>query len=73
MWTTASCACWPSTSCRASRKFQYGSGFVVGGRSEQVRIEVYPERLAGYNISLDQVAQTIKTANSEQQAARRVG
>jgi multidrug efflux pump subunit AcrB len=45
-----------------------GSGFVVGGRSEQVRIEVYPERLAGYNISLDQVAQTIKTANSEQQA-----
>ena len=45
-----------------------GSGFVVGGRSEQVRIEVYPERLSGYNISLDQVAQTIKTANAEQQA-----
>ena len=45
-----------------------GAGFVVGGRAEQVRIEVYPERLSGYNISLDQVAQTIKTANAEQQA-----
>ncbi len=45
-----------------------GNSFVVGGRAEQVRIEVYPERLSGYNISLDQVAQTIQTANSEQQA-----
>jgi multidrug efflux pump subunit AcrB len=45
-----------------------GSSFVVGGRAEQVRIEVYPGRLSGYNISLDQVAQTIKTANAEQQA-----
>ena len=43
-------------------------GFVVGGRAEQVRVEVYPERLAGYNISLDQVAQTINTANAEQRA-----
>lgn len=41
-------------------------GFVVGGRSEQIRVEVNPERLSGYNISLDQIAQTIKTANSEQ-------
>ncbi|MCU0766147.1 MAG: efflux RND transporter permease subunit [Gammaproteobacteria bacterium] len=45
-----------------------GNSFVVGGRAEQVRIEVYPERLSGYNISLDQVAQTIRTANAEQQA-----
>jgi multidrug efflux pump subunit AcrB len=45
-----------------------GNSFVVGGRAEQVRIEVFPERLSGYNISLDQVAQTIKTANAEQQA-----
>ncbi|MCB1758168.1 MAG: efflux RND transporter permease subunit [Gammaproteobacteria bacterium] len=45
-----------------------GNGFVVGGRSEQVTIEVYPERLAGYGISLDQVANTIRSANSEQQA-----
>ena len=43
-------------------------GFVVGGRAEQVKVEVYPERLAGYDISLDQVAQTIRTANAEQQA-----
>ncbi len=45
-----------------------GNGFVVGGRAEQVTIEVYPERLSGYGISLDQVANTIQTANSEQQA-----
>ena len=45
-----------------------GRGFVVGGRREQVTIEVFPERLAGYGISLDQVANTIRTANSEQQA-----
>ncbi|MBF0588125.1 MAG: efflux RND transporter permease subunit [Magnetococcales bacterium] len=41
-------------------------GFVVGGRTEQIRVEVYPERLSGFGISLDQIAGTIKTANSEQ-------
>ncbi len=45
-----------------------GNSFVVGGRAEQVTVEVFPERLSGYNISLDQVAQTIQTANSEQRA-----
>jgi multidrug efflux pump subunit AcrB len=40
-------------------------GFVVGGRSRQIRVEVFPERLSGFGISLDQIAQTIKTANSE--------
>ena len=45
-----------------------GNGFVVGGRAEQVTVEVFPERLSGYGISLDQVAATIRTANSEQQA-----
>jgi len=45
-----------------------GNGFVVGGRREQVTVEVSPERLAGFGISLDQVANTIRTANSEQQA-----
>jgi len=45
-----------------------GNGFVVGGRSEQVTIEVYPERLGGYGISLDQVAEAVRTANSEKQA-----
>jgi len=45
-----------------------GNGFVVGGRAEQVTIEVQPERLSGYGISLDQVAQTIRKANSELRA-----
>ncbi|MBF0181802.1 MAG: efflux RND transporter permease subunit [Magnetococcales bacterium] len=40
-------------------------GFVVGGRAEQIRVEVSPERMAGFGLSLDQIAQTIRTANSE--------
>lgn len=42
-----------------------GKGFVVGGRAEQIRVEVKPERLTGYDITLSQIAQTIKTANAE--------
>ncbi len=45
-----------------------GSGFVVGGLREQIRVQVRPERLSGYNVSLDLVAQTIRTANSELKA-----
>ncbi len=45
-----------------------GPGMIVGGRREQVTIDVYPERLSGYQISLDQVAQTLKTANAEASA-----
>ena len=45
-----------------------GQGFIVGGRSEQVRVEVLPERLSGFGLSLDQVANTIRTANAEQMA-----
>ncbi len=44
-----------------------GNSFVVGGRAEQVIIEVYPERLAGYGLSLSQVAAAIKGANIEQE------
>ncbi len=44
-----------------------GRGFVVGGRREQLSIEVLPERLSGFGLSLDQVAETIRTANSERQ------
>ena len=44
-----------------------GNSFVVGGRAEQVTIEVYPERLAGYGLSLAQVAQAITATNLEQQ------
>lgn len=39
--------------------------FVVSGRQEQLRVEVKPERLAGYGITLDEIAGTIMTANSE--------
>ena len=42
-----------------------GNAFIVGGRREQVTINVAPERLSGYQISLDQVAQTLKSANAE--------
>ncbi len=45
-----------------------GQGFVVGGRKQQVRIEVLPERLLGFGISLDQVANAIKSSNSEHPA-----
>jgi multidrug efflux pump subunit AcrB len=45
-----------------------GNAFIVGGRREQVTIDVLPERLSGYQISLDQVAQTLTSANAEQVA-----
>ncbi len=44
-----------------------GNSFVVGGRAEQVTVEVYPERLAGYGLSLAQVADVITSSNVEQQ------
>jgi multidrug efflux pump subunit AcrB len=43
-----------------------GKGFVVAGRADQIRVEVLPERLAGYGISLQQVAGAIKVANTQQ-------
>lgn len=42
-----------------------GKGFIVGGRADQIRIEVSPERLNGFGISIQEVSNTIKTANSE--------
>ncbi|PIE07943.1 MAG: acriflavin resistance protein [Rhodobacterales bacterium] len=39
--------------------------FVVGGRSDAIKVEVFPERLAGFGIGLDEIAQTINAANSE--------
>ena len=41
-----------------------GVGFVTGGRSRQVRIEVLPERLAGFGVSPGQIAHAIQTANT---------
>ena len=37
--------------------------FVVGGRPEEIRVEVMPERLKGYGISVAQLAKTISAAN----------
>ena len=42
-----------------------GKGFVVGGRAEQIRVEVQMDRLAGFNVTLDRIAATIQGANSE--------
>jgi multidrug efflux pump subunit AcrB len=42
-----------------------GNGFIVGGREQQLRIEVLPERLSGYGIGLDQIVQAINSANKE--------
>ncbi len=42
--------------------------FVTGGRSEQIRVETYPERLRGFGVSIGQLAHTIQTANSEKDA-----
>jgi multidrug efflux pump subunit AcrB len=39
--------------------------FVVGGRADAIKVEVFPERLAGFGIGLDEIAQTIRSANSE--------
>jgi len=43
-----------------------GTAFISGGRAEQVKIDVLPQRLSGYGISLGQIAKTIKGFNSEQ-------
>ena len=37
--------------------------FITGGRREQMRIEVLPERLRSFGISTDQLANTIRGAN----------
>ncbi|WP_018950306.1 efflux RND transporter permease subunit [Thioalkalivibrio sp. ALMg11] len=44
--------------------------FVVSGREERLRIDVLPERLAGYDISLDDIAQAVQSANVEGAAGR---
>ncbi|SFV57660.1 Acriflavin resistance protein [hydrothermal vent metagenome] len=39
------------------------NGFIVGGRKEVFHIDVMPEKLFGYGISLDQIVNTIRSAN----------
>ena len=43
-----------------------GNTFVVGGRAQQVRIDVLPERLAAHGISMGQMAMVVKGFNTEQ-------
>jgi multidrug efflux pump subunit AcrB len=42
--------------------------FVVSGRQEMVRVEPMPERLAGHNVTMEQIAQALQGANSERTA-----
>ncbi|MCK5395876.1 MAG: efflux RND transporter permease subunit, partial [Gammaproteobacteria bacterium] len=42
-----------------------GKGYVIAGRADQIRVEVLPERLAGYGLSLQQVAGAITAANTQ--------
>ncbi len=39
------------------------NGFVVGGRKEIFHVDIYPGRLAGYNVSIQQISNTIGSAN----------
>ena len=39
--------------------------FVVGGRSEEMRIEIKPERLSSFGVSIGSLAQTIASANEK--------
>jgi multidrug efflux pump subunit AcrB len=45
---------------------QTGNVFVSGGRARQLRIDITPERLEGYGLSMGQIAQVIQGFNSEQ-------
>ena len=40
------------------------TSFIVGGRSEQMRIEISPERLAGFGIGISQIANAVKAPMS---------
>ncbi|MCK5903612.1 MAG: efflux RND transporter permease subunit [Cocleimonas sp.] len=42
--------------------------FIVDGRSEEVRVEIMPERLATYGIAIEQVANAVRLANSQRTA-----
>ncbi len=42
--------------------------FIVSGRREQMTIHIYPEKLAGHGVTLDQIAHAIQAANAEAKA-----
>jgi len=45
---------------------QTGNSFISGGRARQLRIDVTPERLVGFGLSMGQIAQVVQGFNSEQ-------
>jgi len=47
-----------------------GQGFVVGGQSEEIRVEILPNKLAGNGVTAEQVANVIRGANAEGLAGR---
>ena len=55
---------------RVKEEADTGPGFIVGGREEQVRVEVSIPSLASYNLSIGQVAAAIQSANSELKAGQ---
>ncbi len=40
--------------------------FIVSGREEQMTINIFPEKLAGFGLTLDHIAGAVKAANTEQ-------
>ena len=40
-------------------------GFIISGRKEQMSVKVYPEKLAGFGLSMATLAQSIGAANAE--------
>ena len=42
--------------------------YIIDGRVEEVRVEIMPERLATYGVSIEQVANAVRLANSERTA-----
>ncbi|MCU7967971.1 MAG: efflux RND transporter permease subunit, partial [gamma proteobacterium symbiont of Bathyaustriella thionipta] len=43
-----------------------GNSFIAGGRARQLRIDITPERLVGYGLSIGQIAQVIQGFNNQQ-------
>ncbi|MET0067407.1 MAG: efflux RND transporter permease subunit [Candidatus Thiodiazotropha sp.] len=47
-----------------------GQSFVVGGQSEEIRVEILPNKLSGSGVTTSQVANVIRGANAENVAGR---
>ncbi len=47
-----------------------GQGFVVGGQSDEIRVEILPNKLSGSGVSPEQVANVIRGANAENAVGR---